>query len=89
MDKGNINKKAIEDRFTERDRASDFGLVPGHYPNFKTVEEVDKWFDEWEEMSREIFDYAFRDSWICKVCNNEEKGEGANYCKICGTKIES
>lgn len=80
--------RSVANRFKERTENSSFKLVPGHYPDFTTAEEVDEWFDNWERMNKKTFDYVRNKPWICPVCENKEKNKDANYCKICGTKIE-
>lgn len=37
-------EKEIEQYFYEQYEKCGFKLVPGHWPDFKTIEEVDKWF---------------------------------------------
>lgn len=36
--------KEVEQYFYEKYKKSKIKVVPGHWPNFKTKEEVDKWF---------------------------------------------
>ncbi|MEN6567156.1 MAG: hypothetical protein ABFC57_12750 [Veillonellales bacterium] len=41
--------------FRKRYKESDVRVVPGHWPDFKTKEEVDKWF----KIVNSMFDDAF------------------------------
>lgn len=45
----------VKEYFHEQYKKADFSVVPGHWPDFKTKEEVDEWLDT---MSRLIA--AFR-----------------------------
>jgi hypothetical protein len=45
--------------FQKKMKDEDFGIVPGHHPDFATITEVDKWISIQKELlkvSREIFD---------------------------------
>ena len=37
--------------FLERYRKCDFRVVPGHWPDFKSKEDVDKWIQFMEKLS--------------------------------------
>ena len=42
--------------FLERYRKCDFRVVPGHWPDFKSKEDVDKWIQSHEKLSDAIFE---------------------------------
>lgn len=39
--------------FMEKYKKSDFTVLPGHWPDFKSKEEVDKWFEIINSMFNE------------------------------------
>ncbi|MFX0547938.1 hypothetical protein ACOAKC_01255 [Hathewaya histolytica] len=43
-------KPEIESYFKEKYEKASFRVVPGHCPNFKSKDEVDKWFKIMESM---------------------------------------
>jgi L-arabinose isomerase len=45
-------EKEIEQYFMEKYKKASFRMVPGHWPDFKTKEEVDKWIDFMESMRK-------------------------------------
>lgn len=46
-------KKEIEDYFFEKYKKAKFRVVYGHWPDFKSKEDVDKWFSFMEMMIEE------------------------------------
>lgn len=47
--------------FMERYKTAKFRVVPGHWPNFKSKEQVDKWFAFAEDILLTAFKEAFKD----------------------------
>lgn len=56
--------KEVSEYFREQYGRASFRVVPGHWPDFKSKEEVDKWMVMMQKM---------RDFFIDK--NNRERGE--------------
>lgn len=46
----------IQKYFFEQYQKASFRVVPGHWPNFKTKEDVDKWIKQMEKLINELFD---------------------------------
>ena len=40
----------IRKYFMEKYAECSFRIVPGHWPDFKSKEEVDEWVDTWEKI---------------------------------------
>ncbi|NMA69848.1 MAG: hypothetical protein GX958_10580 [Desulfitobacterium sp.] len=63
---------------------------------FHLREEVDIWEDDGWTILAEGYDFSrvekiikkYSETYKCTICDNEENSINANYCKICGTKIE-
>ena len=56
--------------FWEKYRKCDFRVVPGHWPNFKSKEDVDKWIQSNEKLSDAIFE-------------DESEEETQDECYVC------
>ena len=84
--------KEVEEYFFERYEKCGFRVVPGHWPDFKSKEEVDKWFDtslfaKMVETMRERGREKLKSiPYTCPTCKNTEHSEGAIFCKICGRR---
>lgn len=46
----------VKEYFEKKYNEASFMIVPGHNPNFKTKDEVDKWFELMESMVNEADD---------------------------------
>lgn len=42
---GKERSMSVNEYFHEQYKSADFRVVPGHWPDFKTKEEVDEWLD--------------------------------------------
>lgn len=42
--------KEVEEYFLEKYEKSKFTIIPGHHPDFKTKEEVDKWIKRMDSI---------------------------------------
>lgn len=47
-----INREEARIYFIERYKESNFRVVPGHWPDFATVEEVDDWMEKHEKITQ-------------------------------------
>lgn len=47
----------VEKYFKEKYSKADFRVVPGHWPDFKTKEDVDYWIMIMELMNKQFNDY--------------------------------
>ena len=56
--------------FLERYKKCDFRVVPGHWPDFKSKEDVDKWIQSNEKLSDAIFE-------------DESEEEAQDECHVC------
>ena len=56
--------------FWEKYRKCDFRVVPGHWPDFKSKEDVDKWIQSNEKLSDAIFE-------------DESEEETQDECHVC------
>jgi len=61
---------AVWKYFWEKYRKCDFRVVPGHWPDFKSKEDVDKWIQSHEKLSDAIFEDASEEETQdeCHVC---------------------
>lgn len=48
--------KEVKEYFLEKYKKSDIRVVPGHWPDFKSKEAVNKWFVLMEAMFKECFE---------------------------------
>ena len=46
----------VKKYFMEQYEKSDIRVVPGHWPDFKSKEEVDKWLNLMESMAKKYFE---------------------------------
>ena len=44
-------KDTIAEYFLTKYKKAEFSVVPGHWPDFKSTEEVDEWFDFMEKIT--------------------------------------
>jgi hypothetical protein len=42
----------VKKYFFEKYKKANFRVVPGHWPDFKNIEEVDKWFELMRKISK-------------------------------------
>lgn len=61
---------AVWKYFLERYRKCDFRVVPGHWPDFKSKEDVDQWIQSNEKLSDAIFE-------------DESEEETQDECHVC------
>lgn len=79
----------VKEYFNQRYKESEVKVVPGHWPKFKTKEQVDLWFSLLNSMVEEAIKDAFKkNSRVCIRCDNEEVELDHNFCKICGLKLQ-
>lgn len=45
----------IQEYFSEKYKGASFRVVPGHWPNFQSKEEVDRWIDNMEALCSDAF----------------------------------
>lgn len=80
-----VNEEVME-YFKAKYQQASFRVVPGHWPNFQTKEEVDEWINSMNELSELAISMKGKRS--CPRCKNSEIEPNHNFCKICGLPIK-
>jgi len=73
--------------FMQQYNKAKFRVVPGHWPDFESKEEVDAWIEAIGSITLVLADNSTTRKY-CPRCKNEEIRLTDNYCKICGLKLE-
>lgn len=48
--------KSLEKYFFSKYKKANFRVVPGHWPDFKSKEEIDRWFEDFKILQKSFED---------------------------------
>lgn len=71
----------VKEYFLEKYKKANFRVVPGHWPEFETKEQVDKWINRMEKLLSHAFENAFKQTSHSKDLYPLCKGKGEDECK--------